>query len=192
MEFVIENFKLHPLQNGDYIKPYFATFTLNGTKKDWEVVKASDSVAILIYNSDSNSFVCVRQFRPPVFANNEGVSGVTLELCAGILDKALTLKEIAAEEVLEETGFKVSADSLEKITSFYTAVGFAGPKQHLYFVEVNESSRATCGGGIPGQELIEVVEIPLDRAREVMFDESIAKTPGLLFAFEWFLNKKAV
>ncbi len=192
MEFIVENFKLNSLESGNFIKPYSATFTLNGDKRSWELVKANDSVAVLIYNADSESFVTVRQFRPPLFANNSGVDGVTLELCAGIVDKDLTLEEIAAEEVIEETGFKVDAKSLEKITSFYTAVGFAGPKQHLYYTEVDESCRVTSGGGVAGEELIEVVEIPTESARELMFDESIPKTPGLLFAFEWFLAKKGV
>jgi UDP-sugar diphosphatase len=149
------------------------------------------SLAILIYNRDSNSFVCVRQFRPPVFINDKSTNGVTLELCAGILDKDLTLAQIASEEIIEETGFKVDADDLEKITSFNTAVGFAGTKQHLYYAEVDESCRVNCGGGVAGEELIDVVEIPLEQAREVMFDETIPKTPGLLFAFEWFLNKRS-
>jgi len=190
MEFIVEDCKLTPLKSGKFVEPYKASFLLNGNKKEWELVKSSDSVAVLIYNSDTQSFVCVRQFRPPVFVRNGNKNGVTLELCAGILDKDLTLEEIAAEEILEETGFKVDAQDLEKITSFYTSVGFAGAKQHLYFVEVNESLRATCGGGVAGEELIEVIEVPLTNARDLMFDESIPKTPGLLFAFEWFLNRR--
>ena len=36
-------------------------------------------------------------------------------LCAGIVDKARSLAEIAREEVLEETGYDVPVESLEKI-----------------------------------------------------------------------------
>lgn len=189
MKFIVEDFKLQELKSGEYIKPAFATFKLNGEQRDWEIVNAKDSVAILIYNKDSNAFVCVRQFRPAVYAHNG--NGVTVELCAGLVDKNLSLEEIAAEEILEETGFKVEASNLKKITSFYTSVGFAGSKQHLYFVEVSEALRVNSGGGIEGEEMIEVIEIPLKDAKEFMYNEDIPKTPGLLFAFEWFINNRS-
>jgi len=189
MEFRVENFECSKLENGNFIKPCFATFKLNGEDRDWEIVKASDSVAILIYNSDSNSFVCVKQFRPAVYLQDRSTTGVTLELCAGILDKNLSLEEIASEEIYEECGFKVEASKLKKITSFYTSVGFAGSKQHLYFAEVNEAMRVNEGGGVAGEETIEVIEIPIDKSSEIMYDESIPKTPGLLYAFNWFLAR---
>ena len=189
MEFKIEDFKCGELKNGKFVKPCFATFKLNGEDRDWEIVQANDSVAILIYNKDSNSFVCVKQFRPAVYLQDKSTTGVTLELCAGILDKDLTLEEIATEEIYEECGFEVPALQLEKITSFYTSVGFAGSKQHLYFAEVDESMRVSAGGGVEGEEMIEVVEIPLSQASKIMYDETIPKTPGLLYAFNWFLAK---
>ena len=189
MEFIVEDFKLEPLERGEYVKPSLATFKLNGQERDWEVVDVKDSVAILIYNKDSNSFVCVKQFRAAVYAHTKS-NGVTLELCAGLLDKELSIEEIASEEVFEETGFRVEPSELKKITSFYTSVGFAGSRQYLYYVEVNESKRVSQGGGVEGEELIEVVEIPLDRAKEVMYNEEIPKTPGLLFAFCWFFENR--
>ena len=47
-----------------------------------------------------------------------GSAGVTYELCAGIVDKDGSKEQIAQEEVLEETGYKVPLDSIEKISSF--------------------------------------------------------------------------
>ena len=46
-----------------------------------------------------------------------GHLGVTIELCAGIVDKGLSLLEIARAEVLEECGYNVPADRFCKITS---------------------------------------------------------------------------
>jgi len=189
MDFIVEDFKCQELKDGKFVKPCYATFKLNGQNRDWEIVKASDSVAILIYHEDNNSLICVKQFRPAVYMQDKSTNGVTIELCAGILDKNLSLEEIASEEILEECGFKVEPSHLEKITSFYTSVGFAGAKQHLYFATVDESMRVSSGGGVDGEETIEVVEIPLSKAKELMFDESIPKTPGLLFAFNWFFER---
>jgi len=186
MDFIVENFSVKPLKDGKYISPKLAEFTLNGQKRDWELLRVGNSVAILIYNRDSNSFVCVKQFRPAVYFNHN--INYTIELCAGLLDKDCSLEQTAKEEILEECGFDVDVNRLEYITSFYTCVGHAGSKQHLFFTEVDESMRVSRGGGVEGEEIIEVIEIPIKRARELMFDLNIAKTPGLLFAFEWFLN----
>jgi len=41
----------------------------------------------------------------------------TLELCAGIVDKNVTLEEIARQELLEEVGYDVPVSKLEKIVS---------------------------------------------------------------------------
>ena len=186
MEFKVEDFRVEPLKDGKFLKPYLAKFKLNGIPKRWELVKASDSVAILIYNKSSDSFILVKQFRPAVYFNQG--DGVTIELCAGILDKDLTIEEIAAEEIFEETGFRVLPQELQPITSFYTAVGFAGSRQYLFYVEVEESQREGKGGGVEGEEIIEVIELPISKAKELVFDEDIKKTPGLMFAFFWFFS----
>lgn len=44
--------------------------------------------------------------------------GVTVELCAGIVDKDLSLVEIAREEVLEECGYDVPVERIEEIMTY--------------------------------------------------------------------------
>jgi len=182
----IEHFKLQPLEDSKFIKTSFATYVQNGKAKSWEIVEAHDSVAILIYHREKNAFILVKQFRPAVFLNNQ--DGMTIELCAGIVDKKLSLAEIAMEEIEEECGYAVALDSIERITSFHTSVGFAGSKQMLYYVEVDESMKVSEGGGVDDEQ-IEVVTLPLSNAKALIYDESIAKTPGLMFAFMWWFDK---
>lgn len=186
MKNVIENFKLEPLYEGRFVKASLARYRQNGNERDWEVVKAHDSVAVLIYHREKNAFVLVKQFRPAVYANNE--DGMTVELCAGMVDKKLTLQQIAAEEIEEECGYRVSVEKVEKITSYYTSVGFAGSRQTLYYAEVDEGVRVSKGGGIDN-EVIEVLELPVSEAKALIHDESIAKTPGLMFAFMWWFDR---
>ena len=81
-----------------------------------------------------------------------------------------------------------SLEKVEKITSFYTSVGFAGSKQTLYYAEVNESMKVSEGGGVD-RELIEVITLPVEEAKAFMYDENIVKTPGLMFAFMWYFDK---
>jgi len=186
MKNIIENFTLQPLENPEYISTSLATFTQNGFKRDWEVVQAHDSVAILIYHTQKDAFVLVKQFRPAVYLNNN--DGMTVELCAGIVDKKLSLVEIAKEEIEEECGFDVPLEKIEAITSFHTSVGFAGSKQMLYYAEVDERMKVSEGGGVDDEQ-IEVVYLPLDEAKALIYDERIAKTPGLMFAFMWYFDR---
>lgn len=49
-------------------------------------------------------------------------TGVTYELCAGLVDKPdLSLEEIARQEVLEECGYDIPASKLKRITSYRSA-----------------------------------------------------------------------
>jgi UDP-sugar diphosphatase len=51
--------------------------------------------------------------------------GITLELCAGIVDKDLPLEEVARLEVLEECGYDVPVSNLERIVSYkYVVLAF--------------------------------------------------------------------
>ena len=45
------------------------------------------------------------------------------------------------------------------------------------------------GGGI-NDEQIELHFLPIEKCDELIFDESKAKTPGLMFSFYWFLKNK--
>jgi UDP-sugar diphosphatase len=174
-------------ENSDFVKPKRMQYTQSGTQKIWDMVEVHDSVAILLYHEEHQSLIVVRQFRPPVYLKNS--DGYTYELCAGIVDKEKSLAEIAHEEILEECGYHVPLEKIERITSFYTAVGFAGSVQTLYYGCVNESMRLNEGGGV-GVESIEVIEIPVSEAKAFVLDETKAKTPGLMFGFGWFLENK--
>ncbi len=183
----ITDFRLEPLNEGRFIQTKLARFEYGGESRSWELLQASDSVAILIYHTALDAFIFVKQFRPAVYAN--GGTGETIELCAGIVDKDMSLEQIASEEVYEECGYSIEPQRLQKVTTFYTSVGFAGSRQTLYYVEVDESDKVGYGGGIEHED-IEVVEVATEGIDKLLFDESIPKTPGLLFAVFWWREKK--
>lgn len=184
---MIDDVKIGPCEESKYLRTSRVHYTQKGLQKAWDLVEVHDSVAIVLFHQDYNAFVVVRQFRPPVYLKNN--DGFTYELCAGIVDKEKSLLEIAHEEILEECGFHVPLEKIEKITSFYTAVGFAGSHQTLYFATVDESMRINTGGGVDTED-IEVIYVSLEEARIFVLDETKAKTPGLMFGFGWFLENK--
>ena len=182
----IENFSLHPLEKANFVKTALATYEQNGIKKSWEIVQSHDSVAILIYHKERESFVLVKQFRPPVYQRNG--DGMTVEMCAGLVDKEKSLEEIAKEEIEEECGFDVPLEQIERITKILSSVGTSGSSQTIYYAEVDESMRVSEGGGIEDEQ-IEVIEVPVSEAKIFMYDEPIGKTVGLMFAFMWWFDK---
>ena len=176
------------LENPKFIKPIKINYTQNSTKKEWEAVISHDSVSILLWHKNKEAFVVVKQLRAPVLNANK-TDGMMYELCAGIVDKDTTNVQIAKEEILEECGYDVPIESLQKISTFYTSVGISGAAQTLYFAECDDSMRVNNGGGLEDEE-IEVVYIALEDAKAFMFNESYQKTPGMIMAFYWFFDNR--
>lgn len=136
--------------------------------------------------------------------------GVTIELCAGIVDKSIPFNEIAREEVLEECGYDVQLDRIEEVMTyrydnnctqikftlnnciiFYSSgVGASGALQKMYYVEVTDADKASCGGGVD-DELIDVVEYTIDAARDMVKQgASNPSPPSCLLGVMWFLSNK--
>lgn len=183
----IENFEITKLTNPSFVKPVRLNYTINQSKKSWEAVKSHDSVAVLLYHTTKDAFLLVKQFRAPVFMNHESYK-FTYELCAGIVDKDIPLVEIAKEEIEEECGYTVETHSIEKISSFFTNVGVSGAKQHLFFANIDESMKIGEGGGVH-DEYIEKEFVSIAHSKQFLYDETKAKTPGLMFAFYWFYER---
>ena len=167
-----------------FIKSMRIFYKQDNEEKNWDIIHSHDSVSILLYEEDLEAFVLVKQFRPAVFMRNN--DGYIYELCAGLVDKAKkTLEQIATEEVLEECGYEISPQRLQKIASFYTSVGISGAKQTIFFAKVNNQDKLSSGGGID-DEKIEVLYLKKDKALEFINDENYHKTPALAFGINYF------
>ncbi|MDU9765046.1 NUDIX hydrolase [Helicobacter pylori] len=184
---------LEPCSSSNFIELKRMHYNEDNTKKTWDIIKSLDSVAVLLYEKESDCFVIVKQFRPAIYARRfhfkHEIDGYTYELCAGLVDKAnKSLEEIACEEALEECGYKISPKNLETIGQFYSATGLSGSLQTLYYAEVRESLRVSKGGGID-TEKIEVLFLKRSKALDFIMDFQYAKTTGLSLAILWHLKK---
>ncbi|GJQ85808.1 hypothetical protein Trydic_g20364 [Trypoxylus dichotomus] len=179
-------------------------YTQNGKEKSWDLLAIHDSVSIIIYNVTRNVLVLVKQFRPAVYLGSipecdrkESIDtgkypadlGITLELCAGIVDKDLSLEEIAAEEVLEECGYQIESSSLERVSSYRSGVGTTGSVQTSYYCEVTDEMKVAQGGGVD-DEIIEVVEMTIPDVKAYISKEHILSPPSFLYNICWFLQNK--
>lgn len=206
----IDDIRVTELTNSAYIKPTRLLFKQNGKQRIWDLMKSHDSVAAVIYNKSRDVLVFVRQFRPAVYygqipahefasgkpidtAKYPGTMGLTLELCAGIIDnEKLSSAETMREEIKEECGYNVPLTSIQRVTSFRSGVGILGAKQELFYVEVTDDMKKTAGGGVEEQgEMIDVVELTKAEAKKMLFDESIMRPAALLFGITWFLEVKS-
>jgi len=118
-------------------------------------------------------------------------TGITYELCAGVVDSDNSYEQITKEEILEECGYDVPLNCIEKITSYYSSVGVSGSYQALFYAEVTDEMLVSKGGGSADEgELIEVVYIPVEELQAFIFDETKPKTPSAVLAVLWFIQNK--
>jgi len=199
----IEIISIESIDKSKYMQPQRVTYKQDGALKTWDFSLQHDSVAVLIFNASSQSFVMVKQFRPAVYMKVldemkkkgigheiKAVDGVTCELCAGIVDREEPPISIAAAEVLEETGYRVDVENLQLINIARNGVGTTGAVQYLYYVEVNDSMKESTGGGID-DEYIELYNLKLADLDSFMNDTTFINRPtSLLYAYAWFLINK--
>ncbi|WP_033619065.1 NUDIX hydrolase [Helicobacter pylori] len=188
---------LEPCSSSHYIELKRMHYNEENTEKTWDMIKSLDSVAVLLYEKESDCFVIVKQFRPAIYARHfyfkcdqdQNIDGYTYELCAGLVDKAnKSLEEIACEEALEECGYEISPKNLETIGQFYSATGLSGSLQTLYYAEISANLKISKGGGID-TEKIEVLFLKRSKALDFIADFQYAKTTGLSLAILWHLKK---
>jgi len=185
------------------MKPQRVTYIQDGTEKTWDFSLQYDSVAVLIFNVSTQSFVMVKQFRPAVYMKVldemrqqgiadqiKAVDGVTCELCAGIVDRDEPPINIAAAEVLEETGYRVNVEDMQLINVARNGVGTTGAVQYLYYVQVDDTMKETAGGGIDN-EYIELYHLKMKDLDDFMTDTTFINRPtSLLYAYAWFIINK--
>ncbi|KAM4853800.1 LOW QUALITY PROTEIN: uridine diphosphate glucose pyrophosphatase NUDT14 [Thomomys bottae] len=118
--------------------------------------------------------------------------GVTLELCAGLVDQpGLSLEKVACKEALEKCGYHLDPWDLQRVATCRAGVG-PGSSQTVFYAEVTDAQRSALGGGVAEEgEVIDVVHLPLDGAQAFANDPDIPKTLGVLFVISCFFSQIA-
>lgn len=160
----INDVKVGPMpSDSPWLRPVRLTFKQDEKIKNWDVARIHDSVGIIVFNKSRNTLVFVRQFRPAVynavlpekFQNVDTKEyppsiGLSLELCAGIVDKDVPIIEIARGELREECGYEAPAEAFEKVI-IYRFVHLDIKKlsyslKFTFFIVIKcRSIAATCG-----------------------------------------------
>ena len=65
----ISDVRLVPLTKSRFLNPMRMEYSQDGRAKIWDLMRCHSSVAIVIFNTDSQKFIFVQQFRPAVYVS---------------------------------------------------------------------------------------------------------------------------
>ena len=129
------------------------------------VFDRGNGAAILLYNRAAGTVILTRQFRLPTYLNGNP-TGMLIEVCAGLLDKD-DPEACIKKEAEEEAGFVVR--NPRKVFEAYMSPGSVTEKLFFFVAEYEHEHRISAGGGDEKEgEDIEVLEIPLEKALEMI------------------------
>jgi nudix-type nucleoside diphosphatase (YffH/AdpP family) len=144
-----------------------------------EAYDRGNGATILLYNKEAGTVILTRQFRLPTYVNGNP-DGMMIEACAGLLDQD-NPEDCIRRETEEETGYKIT--EIQKVFEAYMSPGSVTEILYLFIAAYSKSMKVSDGGGVEHeQENIEVLEIPIHQAMEMVQSGEIkdAKTMMLL------------
>jgi len=149
-------------------------------------LERGNSVAVLVFNLDTQKIILINQFRYPTYKNGHG--WVT-EIIAGMVDEGEAPEESARRELLEEAGLTIS--SFEHICDFYPSPGGSSEMIYLYYAEVS-GKFAVYGktGGLAGHgEDIATMEFTLEEVLDKIRTGEIIDAKTIMGIF-WLENQQ--
>ncbi len=141
-----------------------------------------DSVAVLLYASETDEVVLVEQFRYPVYASypesERDGKGWILETVAGIKDAQGP--DVARREILEETGYALRGE-LEHLTTVYVSPGGTSERTELYLARVSKPDGIHKHAGLVSEtEDIRPHTIPFAEALGMVADGRIVDSKTII------------
>lgn len=137
--------------------------------------KSNGSVAALVYNTKTDKYIFVSQWRP-------GPKSSIIEIVAGLRDyRGEDPKDTIIREIEEEVGYKT--DTLILLEECFMSPGALTERISIYYAEVSE--KIGNGGGVESEdEDIEIVEMSPSKVLTEKFND--AKT---IIAVNYIKNK---
>ena len=140
-----------PIYKGRIVNLNLETVTLpNGVTVELEVIHHPGAAAV-VPMKDHGTVVLIRQYR-------HAVGGSIYEIPGGKLHPGEDPRDCAARELEEEIGYR--ATTLELLTSVFTTPGFTDEVIHIF----RGTGLTPCAQSLDHDEVIEVIEIPLEKA----------------------------
>ncbi|MGB3592508.1 MAG: NUDIX hydrolase [Nonlabens sp.] len=171
----------------DFLKIYKSrichdSFSTNETiTVDRLCLERGNAVAVLLYESDTDSFLFTKQFRYPAARRSQRWS---LELAAGVIDKDETAAGAARREVLEELGYEIT--ELETVHQYFPSPGVSSELITIFYAAVSQAQQLKeAGGSKDEQEDIKLVKIPRLEALQLLEDQKFNNSITLI-GMQWY------
>lgn len=150
----------------------------NTSTQQREAYDRGNGAVILLYNKEKGTVILTEQFRIPTFVNGNE-TGMLIEACAGLLDED-NPEDCIRRETEEETGYRI--EKVEKIYEAYMSPGSVTEILHFFIGAYSSSQKVNEGGGVDDGENINVLELPFEKAWQMITEGQIrdAKTIMLL------------
>lgn len=150
-----------------------------------------DAVAVMVYNSDLDTVVLVKQERYPI---KEKVDSPIFEIPAGKIDGDEEPKKTAIREIKEEIGYEIEDDNLVAVSRFFASPGYSSEMIYLFAASVVESQRTTDGGGVESEhENIDIYNVPVGQFFDMVAGGGIIDAKSLMGAQAlWHLRNSNV
>jgi len=187
----IKNLKSKLLSDNWYtLKKY----TFDYKKKDgtWEqqereAYDRGNGAVILLYNKEAKTVILTRQFRLPTYINGNA-TGMLIEACAGLLDED-NPEDCIRRETMEETGYEIH--EVEKVYEVYMSPGSVTEILYFFIAAYTPKDKVVEGGGVEEeQEEIEVLELPMHQAIQMIDTGEIKDAKTIMLLQHLLLSKK--
>ncbi|WP_215145180.1 NUDIX hydrolase [Exiguobacterium qingdaonense] len=143
----------------------------NGNTSVRELVYHNGAVAVLVVD-ESDKIVMVEQYR-------KAFESMSLEIPAGKLEKGEEPVASAERELAEETGY--TAESLEKIFSFYGAPGFCSERVDVFVAKGLSAGEMN----LDEDEFLNVKRYSFDEAVDLL-DRGVITDAKTIMAIQWW------
>lgn len=143
----------------------------NGNTSVRELVYHNGAVAVLVID-ESDKIVMVEQYR-------KAFESMSLEIPAGKLEKGEEPVSSAERELAEETGY--TAESLEKIFSFYGAPGFCSERVDVFVAKGLSAGEMN----LDEDEFLNVKRYSFEEAVDLL-DRGVITDAKTIMAIQWW------
>lgn len=149
------------------------------------VFERGDSVAAVVFLTDTRRVLLTEQFRYPTWSKGPGW---VVELVAGMIDGKEKPAVAMRRELTEEIGYRVTR--LHPIATFYVSPGGSSERIWLYAADVTASARVGAGGGLATEhEDIRLVSWTLAQAAAAVARRKIVDAKTLV-GLQWLLARE--
>ncbi|MBO6510533.1 MAG: NUDIX domain-containing protein [Roseibium sp.] len=150
-----------------------------------EVYDRGHGAVCLLHNPETDCVLLTRQFRLPVWLT--GRNPFVIEAPAGLLE-GMDPAERIREELIEETGFQVSA--LQHLYDVHMSPGSITEYLAFFTGTYHMKDKVTSGGGKEDEgEDIEVLHVPLEKALDMIRNGEIRDSKTIILLQELALRK---